>query len=83
MVVESERTWPTLDLLEAVVTEAVVTEAVVTEAVVTEAVVTEAVVTEAVAIRVMVMEAVFTVTIEQILRNSNRSGHSTLANISR
>jgi uncharacterized membrane protein YfbV (UPF0208 family) len=68
MVVESERTWPTLDLLEAVVTEAVVTEAVVTEAV---------------AIRVMVMEAVFTVTIEQILRNSNRSGHSTLANISR
>jgi uncharacterized membrane protein YfbV (UPF0208 family) len=67
-VVESERTWPTLDLLEAVVTEAVVTEAVVTEAV---------------AIRVMVMEAVFTVTIEQILRNSNRSGHSTLANISR
>jgi uncharacterized membrane protein YfbV (UPF0208 family) len=68
MVVESERTWPTLDLLEAVVTEAVVTEAVVMEAV---------------AIRVMVMEAVFTVTIEQILRNSNRSGHSTLANISR
>jgi uncharacterized membrane protein YfbV (UPF0208 family) len=68
MVVESERTWPTLDLLEAVVTEAVVTEAVVMEAVV---------------IRVMVMEAVFTVTIEQILRNSNRSGHSTLANISR
>jgi hypothetical protein len=69
-VVESERTWPTLDLLEAVVTEA-------------EAVVMEAVVMEAVVIRVMVMEAVFTVTIEQILRNSNRSGHSTLANISR
>jgi hypothetical protein len=37
MVVESERTWPTLDLLEAVVTEAVVTEAA--EAVVMEAVV--------------------------------------------